>query len=311
MSTGAPPVICLLGPTAIGKSSLALELARQLNGEIISVDSVLVYRGMDIGTAKPSLQQRHDIPHHLIDILDPAQVYSTARFKDQALSLIEDIQNRDRTVVLTGGTMLYFKTLFSGLASLPDADLVIRKQLELQAREQGWAALHDELAEVDPVAAARIHPNDPQRIQRALEVYRISGESMSSLIERGQVQPDFRFVKLALLPQQRSDLHNTIRARYMTMLESGLIDETRALYEREDLSPDLPSVRAVGYRQVWAYLDGQLDYQAMIERAVIATRQLAKRQMTWLRSMQMDFQYLVDAEIPYHKVLNDLGTVVK
>lgn len=306
-----PPVICLMGPTAIGKSSLALEIAQQMNAEIISVDSVLVYRGMDIGTAKPDKEQREGIPHHLIDILDPSQVYSAAKFKQQALNLIEDIQNRDRTVLLTGGTMLYFKTLFSGLASLPDADPEIRQQLESQAREKGWAALYNELAVVDPEAAARIHPNDPQRIQRALEVHRVTGESMSSLINRGQSQPETRFVKLALLPLHRSDLHDAIHSRFLTMLDSGLIDETRMLYERDDLDPMLPSIRAVGYRQVWAYLDGQLDYQSMIERAVIATRQLAKRQMTWLRSIQMDFQYLVGNEAPWQKVKSDLADIVK
>ncbi len=312
LRTDAPIVVCLMGPTAIGKSALAVYLAQHLDCEIISVDSMLVYCGMDIGTAKPTHQQRGGIPHHLIDILDPAQSYSTGQFRQHALDLIQDIVARGKTPLLVGGTMLYFKALFGGLAVLPDADPQIRLELDQQAARIGWQSMHQALASVDPESARRIHPNDPQRIQRALEVYRISGESISSLMKRcAQSMPDYTFIKLALVPEQRGHLHAVIRARFGEMLKLGLVQETKLLYERQDLNQQLPAIRAVGYRQVWKYLDQQLDYPSMIERAVIATRQLAKRQLTWLRGTEVDKNYTISNTIPYKKVLADLANTLE
>ncbi|HFD12429.1 MAG TPA: tRNA (adenosine(37)-N6)-dimethylallyltransferase MiaA [Crenotrichaceae bacterium] len=301
-----------MGPTAIGKSALAVYLAQHLGCEIISVDSMLVFRGMDIGTAKPGVEQQGGIPHHLIDILDPAQSYSTGQFREHAIKLIADIHRRGKIPLLAGGTMLYFKALFGGLADLPDADAQIRTELDQQAVRIGWQAMHKELAVVDPESAQRIHWNDPQRIQRALEVYRISGEPLSVLMKRrAQSQLPYSFIKLALSPEDRGHLHETIRIRFGHMLEQGLIQETRVLYERPDLDSKLPAMRAVGYRQVWAYLDQQLEYSAMVERAVVATRQLAKRQLTWLRSTDLDYHYIVSKTIPYPKILACLSNSLR
>ena len=312
LRSGLPPVICLMGPTAIGKSALAVRLAQQLDCEIISVDSMQVYCGMDIGTAKPNQQQQGGITHHLIDILDPAQVYSTGRFRQQALGLIAEIFQRGKTPLLVGGTMLYFKALFGGLAQLPSANEKIRLELEQQAAEIGWQAMHTELAAVDPEAARRIHPNDPQRIQRALEVYRLSGQSLSALMKRNaQAALPYDFIKLAVVPDDRSYLHETIRSRFSLMLEQGLIQETSVLYAREDLNSRVPAMRAVGYRQVWAYLDQQLDSTEMVERAVIATRQLAKRQLTWLRSIELTKQYQLRDAARCSEILTDLDKVLR
>jgi len=303
-----PAVICLMGPTAMGKSALAVYLAQQLGCEIISVDSMLVYRGMDIGTAKPTAEQQGGIPHHLIDIRDPAQFYSTGQFRQHALELIETILARGRIPLLVGGTMLYFNSLFGGLADLPAADPKVREELDQQAAKVGWQAMHAELAAVDSEAAQRIHPNDPQRIQRALEVYRISGQPLSSLMKQhARHQPVYDFIKLAIVPESRSRLHETIRARFTAMLEQGLIQEVSVLYERSDLNTRLPSMRAVGYRQVWAYLDQQLDYSSMIEAAVVATRQLAKRQLTWLRSAEINQRYIVGQSLPHSQILTELS----
>lgn len=279
-----PPVLLLMGPTASGKSELAVYLAERLCGEIVSVDSAMVYRGMDVGTAKPSLAERRGIAHHLIDILDPAEAFSTGRFRDQALALIEAIRRRGRLPILAGGTMLYFNALLHGLAELPQADPAVRRELEALAEQQGQAALHRRLQEVDPVAAARIHPNDPQRTQRALEVFLLSGKTLTELCAaEGAPALPFRPVKVVLAPADRVVLHERIAKRFRVMLEGGLLEEVQRLYARGDLDESMPAIRAVGYRQVWAYLAGQCGWEVMVEQGIAATRQLAKRQYTWLR----------------------------
>jgi tRNA dimethylallyltransferase len=273
-----------MGPTASGKTALALALAKHFPVEIISVDSALVYRGMDIGTAKPTLAERAQVPHHLIDIRDPAEIYSAAEFRSDALRLMDEITARGRIPLLVGGTMLYFKVLKDGMAAMPAADLTLRAQIEAAAVERGWPALHAELAVADPEAAARIHPHHSQRIQRALEVYYLSGQSMSALhAQQTDVEMRHRLIQLAIAPVDRAVLHARIATRFEQMLQSGFIDEVRVLFERGDLHVDLPSIRAVGYRQAWDYLNGAIDFDTLRERGIIATRQLAKRQFTWLR----------------------------
>jgi tRNA dimethylallyltransferase len=280
-----PLAIFLMGPTASGKTAVAVELVRQLSLEIISVDSALVYRGMTIGTAKPDAGTLRVAPHRLIDILDPAETYSAAEFRKDALREMEDICGQGNTPLLVGGTMLYFRALEQGLSELPAADAGVREQLETEAQEKGWATMHERLAGIDPESATRIHPNDPQRIQRALEVYELTGAPLSELCAAGRdASPGYRYLKIVLAPEDRALLHERIRQRFNLMLEQGFLDEVRALRERGDLSPDLPSMRAVGYRQAWDYLGGKLSADEWVERAVIATRQYAKRQMTWLRS---------------------------
>lgn len=293
-----PPIICLMGPTASGKTELALHLASRLPCELISVDSALVYRGMDIGTAKPDPATLAEHPHHLVDILDPSQAYSAARFRDDALALMADITSRGRIPLLVGGTMLYFKALEGGLATMPSADAAVRQRIEAMALDDGWESVHARLAEVDPVAAARIHPNDPQRIQRAYEVFLVSGTSLSEwharqgkkASEGGSAEGELPYTvhHLAVAPAQRQILHERIAQRFQSMLGDGLVDEVRTLYQRGDLAPSMPSIRAVGYRQIWDHLDGKLSLDQAVERGVIATRQLAKRQFTWLRSWQAD-----------------------
>jgi len=279
-----PPAIFLMGPTASGKTALAVQLAQTLNAEIISVDSALVFKGMDIGTAKPSLAERGAIAHHLIDILDPSESYSTGQFRKQALALMTEITARGKIPLLVGGTMLYFNALLGGLAQLPAANPAIRAKLERELIELGKEAQYQRLRQVDPQAAARIHPNDPQRIQRALEVYEISGKPLSDFFNAApeQVFP-YQAVKLIIAPDERAALHSLIAQRFEQMLAAGLIEEVDALYQRGDLSPALPAIRAVGYRQVWAYLAGEENLASITEKAIIATRQLAKRQFTWLR----------------------------
>lgn len=279
-------VIFLMGPTASGKTALATALYRQLPCELISVDSALVYRGMDIGTAKPTAEELAQAPHHLIDIRDPASNYSAADFRSDALRLIAEIQHRGNIPLLVGGTMMYFKALLDGISALPEADPVVRAQLETEAAQKGWASLHEELAKIDPVSAQRIHPNDPQRINRALEVYRITGRSMTELTaEKGEpfAYPVHQF---AIAPSERAVLHQRIALRFDQMLAAGFEQEVIQLRKRADLHLDLPSMRCVGYRQMWQYLDGECNFEQMRERGIAATRQLAKRQLTWLRSWQ-------------------------
>ncbi|EKE81547.1 tRNA (adenosine(37)-N6)-dimethylallyltransferase MiaA [Idiomarina xiamenensis] len=275
--------VCIYGPTAAGKTALSLSLAEQLNGEIVSVDSALVYRHMDIGTAKPSAAEQARAPHHLLDICDAAESYSAANFVSDAQACIADIISRGKVPILAGGTMLYFKALLEGLSRLPEADWQLRKELQQQADEQGLAALHQRLQAIDPVSAARIHVNDPQRLLRALEVYLLSGRNLTELTAEREGQLQLPILQIALAPAQRSDLHERIAQRFQLMLQAGFEDEVRALYQRGDLHLDMPSMRCVGYRQMWQYLTGELSYSEMVERGVIATRQLAKRQLTWLR----------------------------
>jgi tRNA dimethylallyltransferase len=279
------PVILLMGPTASGKSALALTLAERLGGEIVTVDSAQVYRGMDIGTAKPSASDRARIPHHLIDIIDPTDPYSAAAFSHDALARIADIRARSRIPILSGGTMLYFKALTEGLSALPRADAGVRAALDARAGREGWPALHEELARVDPATSARLAPNDAQRIQRALEVHRLSGQPISAL--QGQRQTTASSlgpaIPIALMPANRAALHADIARRFQEMLDAGLVDELRDLRRRYALDPGLPSMRCTGYRQAWQYLDGRIDMAELREMGVAATRQLAKRQLTWLR----------------------------
>jgi tRNA dimethylallyltransferase len=276
--------LCLAGPTATGKTDAALAIAELLPVEIVSVDSALVYRGMDIGTAKPSAQERARVPHHLIDILDPAQAYSAAQFVADARALIEAIRARGRLPLLVGGTMLYFKALFDGLDAMPPADAAIRAALDAEAAQHGWPALHAELARVDPISAARLPPNDAQRIQRALEVQRLTGRPLSSFHRARPAAAADSPPLIALEPAARAWLHERIARRFQAMLDAGFVDEVAALRARGDLHPGLPSMRCVGYRQAWEALErGELA--ALPERGIAATRQLAKRQLTWLRGM--------------------------
>jgi tRNA dimethylallyltransferase len=276
--------ILLMGPTGSGKSDLAMRLAETLPLEIVSVDSALVYRGMDIGTAKPTAAARELVPHHLIDIRDPAQSYSAGEFTRDAVCAMQDIWRRGRQPLLVGGTMLYFHALSFGLAELPEADFGVRADIDLQAATSGWAAMHRELERVDPAAAARIHANDPQRIQRALEVYRLTGETITGLQQRRvSVFADAEVTEFAVAPFERRDLHTRIELRFGAMLDAGFLAEVRTLFERSDLSAEHPSMRAVGYRQLWRHLAGQCALDEAIEKAIAATRQLAKRQLTWLR----------------------------
>lgn len=298
MSADARPVaIALLGPTGSGKTDLALELAERVGGEIVSIDSALVYRGLDIGSAKPSREERRRVRHHLIDIRDPWQPYSVAEFVDEAKSAVAGIVARGALPILAGGTSLYAHALFSGLAPMPGADAAMRAAITAEAGERGWPALHAELAQVDPEAAARIHATDPQRIQRALEVFRLSGKPITRWQAEHLHAPRWpvRVLKLALVPESREDLHARIEHRFDRMLEYGFLDEVRNLRALPQLADhpaplDLPAIRAVGYRQAWEYLDGEGDAAQFRARAISATRQLAKRQMTWLRG-QLDVRH--------------------
>lgn len=275
-----------MGPTASGKTGVALDLAGRFPVEIVSVDSAQVYRHMNIGTAKPDLTTRLRIPHHLIDIIEPNERYSAARFREDALDIMRDIASRERVPLLAGGTMLYFKALKEGLSDLPEADADTRMVIDAMAAQTGWPALHRELQRIDPATAARLDPNDSQRIQRAMEIFYLTGRAMSELIaERGPAELPFRLIPLALVPSDRHALHDRIATRFEEMLELGLINEVRQLREEYVLKPDLPSMRCVGYRQVWQYLEGETTLAGLRDKAVAATRQLAKRQLTWLRAM--------------------------
>ncbi|MCP4700813.1 MAG: tRNA (adenosine(37)-N6)-dimethylallyltransferase MiaA [Gammaproteobacteria bacterium] len=280
-----PRAIFLMGPTAAGKTDLALALIKYFPCEIISVDSAMVYRGMDIGTAKPAAEVLAQAPHRLLDICDPAESYSAAQFRNDALVEMEAICAKSRIPLLTGGTGLYFRALEYGLSELPSADPAIRQSLSAEAARAGWPALHERLAGIDPQAARRIEPKDSQRIQRALEVYEISGCTMTSLLARNPpLKLPYNVVKLVLAPPRRDILHDRIQRRFEAMLVQGLVEEVKFFFNRGDLHADLPAMRAVGYRQVWRYLAGETNYAEMVEQAVIATRQLAKRQLTWLRA---------------------------
>jgi tRNA dimethylallyltransferase len=281
--------VLLLGPTAAGKSAVALALAERFDGEIVSADSAQVYRGMDIGTAKPDAATRAAVPHHLLDLIDPTQAYSAARFRDDALAAIAGIRARGRLPIVAGGTMLYIKALREGLSRLPQADAAVRAALDARAAREGWPVLHAELGRVDPRTAARLSPYDAQRIQRALEVHALTGRALSSL--QGARAADAGLgpsLVVALAPADRAALHSAIARRFDAMLEAGLIDEVRQLRARYPLSARMPSMRCVGYRQVFDHLDGRGDRAMLRERGIAATRQLAKRQLTWLRSMEVE-----------------------
>lgn len=277
-------VICISGPTAAGKTALAMELFERIDSEIISVDSALIYRDMDIGTAKPTAEELARYPHHLVDIRDPAEIYSAADFASDAARLIEDIVQRGKTPILVGGTMLYYRALLAGLSELPPADPSVREALQEQAKETGWDVLHQRLASIDPVSAQRIHPNDPQRLLRALEVFEVSGRTLTALTQAQKPGLQMPSWQIAVAPDDRKIIHERIEMRFDQMLENGFEDEVRRLQLRTDLHLDLPSMRCVGYRQMWQFLDGTLTFPEMRERGIIATRQLAKRQITWLRS---------------------------
>jgi tRNA dimethylallyltransferase len=302
-----PPAILLMGPTASGKTALAVQLAQALNGEIISVDSALVFKGMDIGTAKPTLKERGDIPHHLIDILDPSESFSTGQFRNEALALMAEITACGKLPILVGGTMLYFNALTQGLAELPPANADIRIQLELDLARDGKFALHQRLAKIDTKSAERIHPNDPQRVQRALEVFELTGKAMSDFFADNQQALPYQIHKFIVAPEDRKILHEIIAQRFYKMLEQGFLAEVETLYLRGDLNDKMPAIRAVGYREAWAYFQGDYNLETMTERAIIATRQLAKRQFTWLRR-ETDAQSFITGQ---HNLLTHVLTAMK
>lgn len=306
-----PLAIFLMGPTASGKSALAMELVRHLPCDIISVDSALVYRGMDIGTAKPTAEELALAPHRLIDIIDPLDAYSAADFRRDALREMADIVAKGRIPLLVGGTMLYYKALLEGLSPLPEADPGVRAQIELEAATQGWAALHAELCRIDPVAGARIHPNDPQRLSRALEVFRLTGKNLTELTAlQGEPLP-YRTMQFVIAPSDRAWLRERIALRFDTMLAQGFEREVTRLLQRGDLNPSLPSIRCVGYRQMWDYLTGVLSYDEMRYRGIVATCQLAKRQMTWLRGWSHPLHWLEStASDNLAVMLRDIGSSV-
>ena len=304
----APPAVFIMGPTATGKTDLAIQLYNELPCELISVDSALVYRGMDIGTAKPEPEVLAEAPHHLIDIIDPAENYSAGQFRNDALRLMQSGFQAGHTPVLVGGTMLYFNTLQKGMADMPDVSPEIRQAIAREAKDKGMAAMHARLQQVDPVSAQRIHPNDPQRIKRALELYDSTGKTLTEFWA-GQKRQESRFpwarIKIALVPPDRIELRKRITRRFDGMLKQGFIEEVEALYQRGDLDAEMPSIRAVGYRQVWAYLAGEYGFDEMREKAIIATAQLAKRQMTWLRK-ETECNFIDPLTLNSVKVLKNL-----
>ncbi len=304
-----PLAIFLMGPTASGKSALAMELVQRLPCDIISVDSALVYRGMDIGTAKPTAAELAVAPHRLIDLLDPTQAYSAADFCRDALREMAAITAAGRIPLLVGGTMLYYKALLEGLSPLPEADPQIRSQIEAEAQDVGWAALHQQLLQLDPVAGARIHPNDPQRLSRALEVFRITGKTLTELTQQQGSELPYRTLQYAIAPSDRAVLRQRIAERFDAMLAQGFEAEVRQLFDRGDLTPDLPSIRCVGYRQMWDYLAGVIDYEEMRYRGTVATNQLAKRQLTWLRGWSHPLTWLeTGSQLNPDIILRDVGS---
>ncbi len=306
-----PLAIFLMGPTASGKSALAMELVRHLPCDIISVDSALVYRGMDIGTAKPTASELVQAPHRLIDILDPIESYSAADFRRDALREMAQIAAAGRIPLLVGGTMLYYKALLEGLSPLPEADPQVRAGIEQEAASLGWQALHDELCRIDPVSGARIHPNDPQRLSRALEVFRVSGKSLTELTQQQGEPLPYRTLQFVIAPADRAWLRERIAVRFDTMLTQGFEAEVAGLLRRGDLNPSLPSIRCVGYRQMWDYLTGALSYDEMRYRGIVATCQLAKRQMTWLRGWSHPLHWLEStASDNLAAMLRDIGSSV-
>lgn len=295
--TSLPQAIFLMGPTASGKTALAIELVENYNCEIISVDSALVYKGMDIGTAKPDAELQARAPHRLIDLIDPAEAYSAATFREDALREMADITAKGKVPLLVGGTMMYFKFLRDGAAKLPTADESVRQRLLAEGEEFGWPHMHAKLADIDPVSAERLKPRDSQRIQRALEVFEVSGKTLTQFWSEQDEQPLlYDVISFAVMPKERKTLHKRIAQRYQIMMKQGFVEEVKTLFARADLHEELPSIRCVGYRQVWQYLKGEIDYDEMVERGIIATRQLAKRQITWLRSWP-DLHWL-DTEDP-------------
>ncbi len=312
--TDSPIAIFIMGPTATGKTDLAYSIYSELGGELISelisVDSALVYRGMDIGTAKPDAQMLAKAPHHLIDIIDPAEVYSAGQFRQDSLALIQQNIENKRAPLLVGGTMMYFNTLQKGMANMPEVDAFVKQAIETEAREIGLQALHNRLKKVDPVSAERIHSNDTQRIKRALELYDFTGKTLTKYWQEQEkketgFQFPYRRIKIALIPADRIELRKGISKRLDLMLQQGFIEEVESLYKRGDLHAEMPSIRAVGYRQVWAYLAGDYGYDEMREKAIIATAQLAKRQMTWLRKEQ-DCNFIEPNALNTPKVLKNL-----
>lgn len=291
-----------MGPTAAGKTDLALALAEKYPVEIISVDSALVYRGMNIGTAKPEADVLQQFPHHLVDIIEPTETYSAGQFRDDALKLMADITSKGKVPLLVGGTMLYFKALQQGMSDLPVADPIVRAKLEAEAAKNGLASLHARLETIDPVSAKRIHVNDPQRLQRALEVYELTGKSLTELTAMTGKPLPYDVTKVIVAPFERKVLHQRIAERYHKMVEQGFVDEVKQLYQRGDCHPELPSIRAVGYRQAWSYLDGDYDKETFIYKAIVATRQMAKRQLTWLRAQDDGVWFDSTASLPVEAV---------
>lgn len=309
MKANKLPVVAIIGPTAAGKTALACRLADVRPVRLISVDSAMIYREMNIGTGKPTQEEQQRYPHHLIDVVDPSESFSAARFCEMALSEIATAHQQRQLPILVGGTMLYFKALFHGLAALPDADPAVRAQLDLRCEQEGLAVLHAELARVDPAAGLRIHPNDPQRILRALEVYYLSGKPISDFFADTRTAFDYPLTQIAVLPETRQHLHQPIADRFDAMLRAGLEAEVQQLRLRGDLHPDVPSIRCVGYRQMWDYLDGQCDWATMREQAISATRGLAKRQFTWLREWPVDLRVTDGREESFAHVLKRLSTI--
>ena len=290
--------LVITGPTASGKSDLSCTLAELLNGEIISADSAQVYKGLDIGTAKPERIVRDKLKHHLLDIRDPGEIYTVADFRNDSLRIISEIKDRGKMPIISGGTMLYLKALREGLADLPAANRSVRESIELDATKHGWAKLHTDLRAIDPISAERIKPNDAQRLQRALEVYQLTGISLSEHLRSAKADSPLKLLEIAIFPGDREKLHKKIEQRFKKMLEKGFVEEVLRLKKRNDLTEDLPALRSVGYRQIWHYLNNRFDRQTMIERVLAATRQLAKRQFTWLRgSKSIRFVETPDAKV--------------